>query len=79
MASLIALQVPAASVPRVVDTTGAGDHFAAGFLCGLLSGKPLETCARMGCAAGGACVVSMGAWLGPESLDMLENELVRLG
>jgi len=36
-----------------VDATGAGDQFAAGFLYGLATGQPLETCGRMGnlCAA----------------------------
>mmetsp|Transcript_7578 Transcript_7578/g.13063 ORF Transcript_7578/g.13063 Transcript_7578/m.13063 type:complete len:330 (+) Transcript_7578:665-1654(+) len=36
-----------------VDATGAGDQFAAGFIYGLLTGRDLETCGRMGnlCAA----------------------------
>ena len=33
---------------KVIDTTGAGDAFAAGFLFGLLEGKLLDTCGRLG-------------------------------
>jgi sugar/nucleoside kinase (ribokinase family) len=45
--------VPAAPVARVVDTTGAGDLYAAGFLAGYVRGATLAECARMGglCAA----------------------------
>ncbi|HYE49764.1 MAG TPA: adenosine kinase [Azospirillaceae bacterium] len=45
--------VPAAPVSQIVDTTGAGDLFASGFLTGYTSGRPLDVCARMGalCAA----------------------------
>ncbi len=45
--------VDAEAVAKVVDTTGAGDAFAAGFLHGLTTDQPLERCARMGgiCAA----------------------------
>ena len=47
------LAVPAAPVEQVVDTTGAGDLYAAGFLYGLTHGREPEVCARLGglCAA----------------------------
>ena len=38
----------AEKVVRVVDTTGAGDSYAAGFLYGLTQGKDLATCGRIG-------------------------------
>jgi len=46
-------EVPAEPIDEVVDTTGAGDLFAAGFLQGHVNGRPLATCLRMGaiCAA----------------------------
>ena len=40
--------VPADAVERVVDTTGAGDQYAAGFLFGLARGKSLKACAELG-------------------------------
>jgi sugar/nucleoside kinase (ribokinase family) len=52
----------AAPVVRVtpVDATGAGDQFAAGFLYGLATGRPLETCARMGVAAASEVIGHVG-------------------
>ena len=45
--------VPAFPVERVVDTTGAGDLFAAGFLSGLARGADDRTCGRLGALAAG--------------------------
>lgn len=40
--------ISAEPVAKVVDTTGAGDQYAAGFLVGLARGRPLAECARLG-------------------------------
>lgn len=42
------LHVPCYQVVSPVDTTAAGDYYAAGFLAGLIRGAKLEKCARMG-------------------------------
>jgi sugar/nucleoside kinase (ribokinase family) len=52
-----------------VDTTGAGDAFAAGFLCGMLAGWPLEHTARFASAVGASCVMAIGTVAGIPSLD----------
>jgi len=63
-----ALRLPAFRV-QVVDATGAGDCFAAGFLAGLSMGWSLERTARLANAAGAACVTAMGATAGVRSLE----------
>ncbi|MEO1490534.1 MAG: adenosine kinase [Pseudomonadota bacterium] len=45
----------------VVDTTGAGDLFAGGFLAGLAQGADDARCASMGCAAAGEVISHVGA------------------
>jgi sugar/nucleoside kinase (ribokinase family) len=55
------LAVPAFPVERVVDTTGAGDLFAAGFLAGLAKSKNFETCARLGALAAAEIIQHIGA------------------
>ena len=45
---------------RVVDTTGAGDSFDAGFLARFLKGGSLEESARAGAAAGARAVSAIG-------------------
>jgi fructokinase len=51
----------AAQPTKVVDTTGAGDAYAAGFLAGLTAGKPLALCGRMGSIAASEIISHYGA------------------
>jgi sugar/nucleoside kinase (ribokinase family) len=53
--------VPAFPVERVVDTTGAGDLFAAGFLCGLARGADDRSCGRLGALAAAEVIQHLGA------------------
>ena len=53
--------VPAFPVERVVDTTGAGDLFAAGFLSGLARGADDRTCGRLGALAAAEVIGHLGA------------------
>jgi len=46
---------------ELVDTTGAGDLYAAGVLFGLSRGKPLDECGRIGSIAAAECISHMGA------------------
>jgi sugar/nucleoside kinase (ribokinase family) len=54
-------RVPAAPVERVVDTTGAGDLYAAGFLYGLTQGRPPAEAARIGAIAAAEVISHVGA------------------
>jgi sugar/nucleoside kinase (ribokinase family) len=53
--------VDAYPVDRLVDTTGAGDQYAAGFLHGLTRGHDLATCGRLGAAAAAEVISHFGA------------------
>lgn len=68
------VQAPAFKT-RVVDTTGAGDGFCAGFLKGLSLGWPLGDCLRLGNAAGACAVSELGATAGIRSFKQLERIL----
>lgn len=54
-------EVPAAPVAKVIDTTGAGDLFAAGFLYGFTHGRELASCARIGALAAAEIISHVGA------------------
>ena len=54
------IRVSAQPVERVLDTTGAGDLFAAGFLFGLTSGLPLARCGEIGSIAAAEVISHVG-------------------
>jgi sugar/nucleoside kinase (ribokinase family) len=65
--------IPSFAIKSVVDTTGAGDMFAAGFLHQMLNGRePLE-CASFGCKMASAIIQQYGARLSKEII----NDLVK--
>lgn len=53
--------VPATPVERVVDATGAGDLYAAGFMYGLSTAAELTRCAELGSIAAGEVIAHVGA------------------
>ena len=55
------VEVPITPAQRVLDTTGAGDLFAAGFLTGYTQGRDLKACATMGTIAAAEIIEHYGA------------------
>ena len=68
--------VPAEPVARVVDTTGAGDLFAAGFLYGHVNARPVDECLTLGAICAGEIISHFGAR--PEA-DLTALVKARLG
>lgn len=62
------LSVPAYPV-KVVDGTGAGDAYCAGFLAGIIMGWDLKATAELASATGAACVTAMGTSAGIQNLE----------
>lgn len=64
---------------EVVDATGAGDCFNAGFLRGWLAGMPLEACLRLGTICGARAVADLGGYRGCPREDELRELAARRG
>jgi sugar/nucleoside kinase (ribokinase family) len=67
--------VGAAPVDQVVDTTGAGDQYAAGFLYGLTHGHDLATCGRLGSIAAAEVISHLGARPEVSLADLAASQL----
>jgi sugar/nucleoside kinase (ribokinase family) len=67
------------SVPsNVIDTTGAGDQYAAGFLHGYIEHQEIEQCGKLGALLAGAVISNYGARI-PESLwPTIEEKVQRI-
>ena len=69
---------PAVANFACVDTTGAGDTFAAGFVYALSEGKSLEECAKWGNACGSLTVEKVGACAGIQNREQVLERLKQL-
>lgn len=67
--------VPAYEGTRCIDTTGAGDNFAAGFITALLEGRTLYDCGRFANATASVCVEHIGATTGVIDRAQVEARL----
>ena len=54
------ITIAAEPVTKIIDTTGAGDQFAAGFLYGFTQGMPLEKCGQLGAIAAAEVISHIG-------------------
>ncbi|MFC3098422.1 adenosine kinase [Alteraurantiacibacter palmitatis] len=68
-------QVAAEPVDHVVDTTGAGDLFAAGFLFGHVKGEPLALCLRRGAIAAAEIISHYGARPEADLAELMRQKL----
>ncbi|VUT27542.1 MAG: putative sugar kinase [Candidatus Syntrophoarchaeum sp. GoM_oil] len=68
------IKVPAEPVSpdEVIDTTGAGDAYAAGFIYSYLKGNDLETCGRIGSKVASYAIRGIGARFLPKEKDIIK-------
>ena len=67
------VEVSAHQVDHVVDTTGAGDAYAGGFLYGLTNGFDLRRCGELGGLAAAEVISHLGARPGPGLKALIEG------
>ena len=67
------IRLKAAPVPRVVDTTGAGNTYCGGLLAGIVQGGGLKAAASQGAVAASFCIETWGVAL-PPTVDRAERD-----
>ncbi len=63
---------------KPIDTTGAGDLYAAGFIYGHMKGLPLETCGKIGAILSGRIIELIGAKMDESNWEILRREIKSL-
>ncbi|MDX9769947.1 MAG: adenosine kinase [Tenuifilaceae bacterium] len=63
---------------NAIDTTGAGDLYASGFLYGLSKNLPLDTCGRIGAVLSGKVIEVMGPKMDEETWKMLKVNIAKV-
>ncbi len=63
---------------KAIDTTGAGDLYASGFLYGFLNDATLEQCCRLGALTSGKIVEVIGAKMPPATWDLIRSEAKKI-
>ena len=72
------VMVEAMPVDRVVDTTAAGDFYAAGVMYGLVQGLGLRQCAEVGTLLAGHVIQTIGTKLTADTWDSIKQEIARI-
>jgi len=67
------LRIPAYPKAKCIDTTGAGDNFASGFISGLLEGRDLKACAEFANCTASVSVEKIGATAGVTDRETVEE------
>lgn len=68
--------IPSINVQRVVDTTGAGDLYAAGFLYGYTQGEPLQVCGKYATIMATEVIQQMGARVQGDLSRLIEKKKI---
>lgn len=70
------LEVPAMKGITAIDTIGAGDNFASGFITAILEGKSLKECAEFANVTASISVQSIGATTGVQRREQVDERLI---
>ncbi|MFC1658997.1 adenosine kinase [Pseudomonadota bacterium] len=75
------IKVPTEDIDRehLLDTTGAGDSFSAGFIYGLINDYDLEKCGRLGNFIASIIIQKVGAKFDYEEIDKIKHRIEKLG
>ncbi|MDR1726081.1 MAG: adenosine kinase [Bacteroidales bacterium] len=70
-------KIPATDNKNKLDTTGAGDVYAGGFLSALSQGKDLETCGKWGSVVAGNVIEVLGTKMDGQRWQKIKNEIIK--